>query len=374
MRRSKRLLGLPVMDVSIGQVVGRVRQIILAPTEQRVAGFVIGGRFGKDKDVVQFADVLSMGDDAITVEGSAGIVKLQELPELKKLLALSTQLYGTSIMTTMGQHLGIVEEVLIANDGRITHLVTSGGILQNFVKGIKVIPSEYIKAVGKDAVIVAADTVVSHLAEMEAEPDAGQSTELAPPPAESQPTEGIGWWQRIFARARQDREAPSDPEEDESSLAPVADGTGELIPPEDDDAQQLEKMWSGTLARAKEVNDRLNTKVIYLPRDASEDPEQESSVSPKLSLSHIWEQWQQRLAQLKDEVDTKGTHFLLGKAVATKVVDRDGQVIIEAGEVITSDTIAAGKEGNCLYQLALSAAIRDVDERVRVLRERYLSR
>ena len=279
MRRSKRLLGLPVMDVSIGQVVGRVRQIILAPTEQRVAGFVIGGRFGKDKDVVQFADVLSMGDDAITVEGSAGIVKLQELPELKKLLALSTQLYGTSIMTTMGQHLGIVEEVLIANDGRITHLVTSGGILQNFVKGLKVIPSEYIKAVGKDAVIVAADTVVSHLAEMEAEPVA-VNLELAPPPAESQPTEGIGWWQRIFARARQDREAPSDPEEDESSLAPVADGTGELIPPEDDDAQQLEKMWSGTLARAKEVNDRLNTKVIYLPRDASEDPEQESSVSP----------------------------------------------------------------------------------------------
>ncbi len=430
MRKSKELVGLPVMDVSMGNVVGRVRQIILSPSDRRIAGFVVGGRFGRDKVVVRFGDILSLGDDAVTIEGTNCIRKLRQSPELQKLTTAKGQLYNASIMTTTGRHLGMVDEILVSDAGDITHLVVSEGVLRDLVRGMKTIAAGYIKAVGEDAVIVAAETKIitkSQPGEHESRKRKGiraQQTKdkktrwnglslIRRQPSASEvekgePSVGEVEGQSATPKAPEANAAATDAGVDavESSIPeqkfageaetklkdPVVAGPGSkdaanasvTIAQEDndsvddqaqeDDTRQLESLWNGTLDRAKDVTDRVSRKVVYLRVERQDTPEAGtvSDQATKTQFSYIWEHWQRKLENLRAGVDARGAEYLVGKQAATTVVDREGRLIVNAGETITEEIIEQGREANRLYHLALAAAVKDVDDRIQSLKERFL--
>lgn len=467
MRKSRELLGLPVMDVAAGKVVGRVRQVVFSPEERRIAGFIIGGGLLRDKVAIRFSDVLSMGDDAVTVQGTAAIRKLGQLVELQKLATSKIQLYNTNIMTTTGKHLGIVDEILVSDAGEITHLVVSEGVFKDLVRRMKAISSGYIRAVGEDAVIVDAEALIVTR-------ESGAASVLQRPTAKnrksgsqrSQAQEKKRRWNGLLLIRGQPSSQVGEPSQREKEFSPAqasdveandslsprgqyrsttcskndshregdeaeygwvnenrlqtssseAGGGGRLLAPnkeaakrgdrdgqqsegnrapdccgmcqtggsendgiqgaQQDDVHQLEQLWKGTLIRAKDVTDRISRKVVYLRIDNRESFSAEGADErlARTQFSYIWEHWQRKLDSLKEGIDARGAEYLVGKSAATTIVDSSGDLIVNVGEVITDEIIERAKRANRLYHLALSAAVKDVDDRVQALKECFLPR
>lgn len=415
MRKSRDLLGLPVMDVSAGKVVGRVRQIIFSPDEQRIAGFIIGGGVIRDKTAISFDRVLSLGDDAITIAESSSVRKLAQLPELQKLLRSPVEIYSLDILTVSGKHIGNVDELLIADDGRITHLVVSEGMWRDLVRGIRTVSTRYVRAIGEDAVIVE-DT-----AEVVSVDDAAQTdqkrqgrtaaADLSTPKAEVFLRQIREYKNRLGARRRATKANGADTEKDSvrSDITPDFDRRQKSDPEEIVDALQrsdsrqttageamsfsgsspeqtsaaeqevdeLEQLWIGTVQKAQSVSQWVGKKIIYLHVGDEEKREAgkfENNERDTTRLSVLWEYWQEKLEAIKTGIDARSAEYLVGKRAARSVSDDGGNPIILAGEIVTESTVAAAQQAGRLYHLALACAIAEVDEKITAIRSRLTAK
>lgn len=405
MRKSRDLLGLPVMDVSAGKVVGRVRQIIFLPDEKRIAGFIVGGGFVRDKTAISFERVLSLGNDAVTIADAGAVRKLNHLPELQKLLSSTIEIYNAGILTVSGRHLGNVEELLIADDGRITHLVVSEGIWRDLVRGVRTLSTRYVRAIGEDAIIVddAAEVVT-----VEEVTKSGKKKRLvAIGSGESGKPKGDTVLKHLRAHRHWfvGREKPAKPsnadakEPARTELRPVdtAQGEGASLAagvPEDENASEfqaqrgenhtaqheaaeLERLWMGTVHRAQNISELVGRKVIYL-RVGNEESDQEgkadSSAKDTTRLSFLWESWQEKLELIRQGIDARSAEYLIGKRVERGVSDDAGNPIISAGETVTEEVVEAARRCGRLYHLALSCAIKEVDEKMTAIRSRLVSK
>lgn len=160
MVRSRRLLGLPVIDIENGRSVGRVSRIILDPRARRVSAFVVAsGRWPAEDHVLEWGHARGVGQAAITIRGSHLLARPAALPELQPLLRRPLRLYGTRVLTEDGEFLGTVEELIIdAQSGEVTQIILSPNGLAQRLRGHPTLEADAVLVMGEDAMVVRAGT------------------------------------------------------------------------------------------------------------------------------------------------------------------------------------------------------------------------
>lgn len=120
--RGKDVAGFPVVDVSTGDDVAEVRDLIFDPSQGRVTGFTLGNRGlfgGRRRELLPAEAISSIGSHAIMVDSVSAISDPADAPhEVASSVERSADVTDDMVITESGRELGRVRDVVVAGGGR----------------------------------------------------------------------------------------------------------------------------------------------------------------------------------------------------------------------------------------------------------------
>lgn len=155
MRRASDVLGVMVMNISTGESLGRVADLVF-DGEGRLTGLLLEKQswFGK-APFIPITQIQSIGDDLVTVA--------QPLPEIEGTMHGhlfmfqngEPRLLGTPIVTANGKQLGVLEDVYFdQHQGKIVGYELSDGFFSDLLEGRHMIRQPDKLLLGKDAFVI----------------------------------------------------------------------------------------------------------------------------------------------------------------------------------------------------------------------------
>ncbi len=155
MKPSRKYLSLPIFSLQEGQQIGYVKSLILNASTKALAAIVVDTKgFFKDQRIIPYSKVVSVGEDAITIDKESHVEKTSSLPELLDLVKEKLTIIGTKMVTETGKTLGIADEYYVDPEtGKITQIELSGGKIDGILSGKTWISAEYITTIGHDVII-----------------------------------------------------------------------------------------------------------------------------------------------------------------------------------------------------------------------------
>jgi len=147
MRRTREIVGLPILDVQTGEQVGWVKDVVFDSKEETVAGLILEGAhiFHSGQGITRRA-IVAVGKDALTINDS-------QLTELHGVYW--SQKVGNKVFTRGGEAQGTIEDVFL--DDVAMHIVgyeVSDGLFADLFYGRGAIFQNHVMVDGKDVLIV----------------------------------------------------------------------------------------------------------------------------------------------------------------------------------------------------------------------------
>lgn len=171
MIKASELVGRAVIDMDAAEKLGKIKEVIVQPDGERVAGFVVArgenilGSGGTLRSIPASA-LNAIGPDAIVVHG-AGLAdrsgtELEGLPRMSDVI-------GHKMVTQTGRLLGSIDDILIdEKDGAVIGFIVGEGMkskLENMFHSDRAAVHGYVRAdaelhVGNDLIVVPDDAFV----------------------------------------------------------------------------------------------------------------------------------------------------------------------------------------------------------------------
>jgi uncharacterized protein YrrD len=111
-RRDKDLLGLEVVSLEDASLVGEVDGLIIDETTNRVAGLLVDLGIYEAK-AVAFADLVSVGEDAVTVESASVVRPISQQTELEDIVEREVHVSESLAISDRGDILGTTGDYYI---------------------------------------------------------------------------------------------------------------------------------------------------------------------------------------------------------------------------------------------------------------------
>jgi uncharacterized protein YrrD len=135
----KDIIGSPVITVSDGLSIGKVKDVYLTINLQSVAGIYLGSKglfSGRSSFLVKSEDVVTMGEDAVLVKHDDVIHDEKEIPEIEETWLRRDELQGRTVDSPGGTKIGKVGDVIINKEGKVlgfslSQVFISGPIADN---------------------------------------------------------------------------------------------------------------------------------------------------------------------------------------------------------------------------------------------------
>lgn len=154
MRRSREIVGLPVLDLKSGNSIGWVHDLVLDNERDEVVGVLLeGGHFFHSAKGIPRKAIVTVGKDALTVNEKT----VEELKGIRW-----SEKVGNQVYTQGGDARGTIEDVFL--DDSIEKMVgfeISDGLFADLFHGRGTILKPHVMIDGKDILIV--DNQVSPL-------------------------------------------------------------------------------------------------------------------------------------------------------------------------------------------------------------------
>jgi uncharacterized protein YrrD len=150
------LKGKAILSMREGERIGQVDDVLIDPANLRVAGIVVssGGILDRERRILPASNIATWGRDALLVEDIDVFRAEADLPERDSWVSATGRLNGLAIVSTSGNRLGQVADLLVDKDGRIVAYSVSEG---TFGGKSREIPAGATKSIGRDAIIVEVD-------------------------------------------------------------------------------------------------------------------------------------------------------------------------------------------------------------------------
>ena len=160
MIKSRDLIGRLIVTVTRGEIVGKVKDVLIDPDKWEIAALVLPGKmFSKETLIIPRAVVHVFGQDVILVKSNETMPRDDTLNHVASLIAVSGEMKGRQIATEKGVKVGLLDDVLVDEAGK----VVAYDLAKVFVKGSlsksKEIPFHATRSVGPDLIIVDGNTI-----------------------------------------------------------------------------------------------------------------------------------------------------------------------------------------------------------------------
>ncbi|NTV88794.1 MAG: hypothetical protein HGA22_00285 [Clostridiales bacterium] len=154
MKKTQKILGLPIISISDGMEVGRVKSTIIN-AERGAIDFIVvdSGIQIFSARVIPNDDILGIGEYALTIENEGVITDISKIPAAIQLLQKDIQVKGTKVLTKKGRLIGERGDIYVDDeDGcKITGAEFISDITQ---KKVKLIPRDSVITFGKNLTVV----------------------------------------------------------------------------------------------------------------------------------------------------------------------------------------------------------------------------
>jgi len=154
MKKTQKILGLPIISISDGEEVGKVKSIIINADRGAIDYFVVdSGIQIFSARVVPTQDVLGIGEYALTIENAGVITDISKIPQAIQLLQNDIKVKGTKVLTRKGSLIGEIGDLYIDEDDscKIKALEFIADITQ---KTVRLIPRDAVITFGKNLTVV----------------------------------------------------------------------------------------------------------------------------------------------------------------------------------------------------------------------------
>lgn len=161
MRRSRRFISMPVISLEEGLKVGSVKGLVVDSSNKKVAALIIEQKgWFKEIKYIPYNKIRSVGDDAITVDRSAGAEKGSGLPDIIRLVKEKIEVNGSKLVSENGTVLGFVDEFFIDEEsGNIAGLEFAGKYIDSVIRGRAYLDISFVRTIGKEVVVITAEGV-----------------------------------------------------------------------------------------------------------------------------------------------------------------------------------------------------------------------
>lgn len=163
MKKTQKILGLPIISISDGMEAGRVKSIIINADKGAIDYIVVdSGIQIFSARVIPTDDVAGIGEYALTIENEGVITDISRIPDAIQLLQNDIRVKGTKVLTRKGSLIGEIGDIYVdENDGcKITGLEFIADITQ---KKVRLIPRDSVITFGKNLTVVKEDIEASLL-------------------------------------------------------------------------------------------------------------------------------------------------------------------------------------------------------------------
>jgi uncharacterized protein YrrD len=153
-KKNSEILGLPVISLTEGSELGRVKCLVINAAKGAVAAMVIedDNWYKVGAKLLPFAAVIGVGDNAVTVENSSSIVPIAHDQEIEKLLDANVKVIGAKVLTQRGGFQGRVSEYSVDETGKIGSCQIEGPNGE-----VDQIQGQRIRTFGKEILIISDD-------------------------------------------------------------------------------------------------------------------------------------------------------------------------------------------------------------------------
>jgi uncharacterized protein YrrD len=156
MQKVSELMGRPIVSSETGERVGKVVDVLLDPHSNHVVGLVTaGGGLLSSEQVLPYADVQTLGKDAVVARSGNGVVGSKEWRQQGVDSKRSSTLKHRRVLTTSGRALGEISDVLLdGTAGTVEAFEVASPAFGGLVQRRSILPRGSGLTIGADAVLV----------------------------------------------------------------------------------------------------------------------------------------------------------------------------------------------------------------------------
>ncbi|MCR4435269.1 MAG: PRC-barrel domain-containing protein [Clostridiales bacterium] len=310
MKKTQEIIGLPIISISDGMEVGKVKAVVVNAGEGAVDYIVVESAARVlGTWVIPAGSILGIGEYALTIENEENIIDVGKVPQAVELIQKDIQVKNTRVMTRKGRLIGETGDFYV--DEEESCQIAGLELIAFPAKDkVRIIPRKSVITFGKTLIVVS-DNVESTL--MDSLPQHGSET-CATEEKENlahTPTETAGTINPVLPTKMEGSEGPS---------------LGQRFP-EYAEEGEIEETPDEAIAIGKKEE------ATAVPQDTAAAPAQSSA-------SSLFEQKQRQ--------------YLVGRKVTKTITDSMGNVIIGEGEVISNEAIDAAKNSGKLIELVMN--------------------
>jgi uncharacterized protein YrrD len=363
MRKGKSVIGKQILSLSTGQRLESVNDLVLDPDGRRMIALVVseGGILTSEK-VVPSSEITSYGKDAVVVRAPDAIISASDQPELRAAVHHHDKILGKTVFTTTGDKLGSISDVYF--DERTADVMgyeVSGGLIGDATKGTSYLATDEITNIGPDVIYVnpvTAETLEAQVGGIQgalqgAGEQLGQATQnIAGKVSEAGANAGSG------VAVYRAKVAPEDSLVGKLTGSDVETDEGSVIVPKG------RRVRPDDIERARDAG-----KLPALTASVAQAAAQEAGARAGDSLGQagdtatgLWDQFTAKLGEITDStgkrVDEHQTKQRLstiadavGRPVTKVILDREDNVVLNTGDIITHQAIQRSFEAGGLDSL-----------------------
>jgi len=157
MKKSQQIIGLPIISISDGNEVGKVKNIIINSEKGTIDYFVVdSGIQALSTRVIPTANVLGIGEYAMTILNPEAISDISKIPAAIELLQKNITVKETKVLTKKGSLIGETGDIFIDVDNGCL-IVGIEYIADITQKKVRIIPRSSVITYGKTLLVVEDD-------------------------------------------------------------------------------------------------------------------------------------------------------------------------------------------------------------------------
>jgi uncharacterized protein YrrD len=157
MRRVSEVVGKPIVAADTGEKLGTVADVLVDTRASRMIGLVIGGGLLASEHVLPYADVQTLGGDAVLARSRQTVMTAREWHESAQDAARSSTFKNRRVMTVTGRELGAVRDLCVNEQTGVVEAYDVSGTGLRLVRRHNLLTASAAVTVGPDALIVSED-------------------------------------------------------------------------------------------------------------------------------------------------------------------------------------------------------------------------
>jgi uncharacterized protein YrrD len=367
MRTKNNVEGISVIALDSGTKLGEVKELLFDLEQNQLVGILLEETgLGRPAKAVPCSNTRSIGPDAVMIDSESAVTDADAHDQIGRVLKQERAIEGKQLYTEDGKNLGkIVDIHFDERTGKIEGYTVSGGIFADAYTGRSFIAAPKTMKVGKDVTIVPAD--VTPIIEEQTRGLRGAARRAS----DKAQAAGAGLASSIRAKmTAQDMDELLQKAMGRKTGHDVAadDGTvivagGQLIEKHDvEAARRYHKEKELLDAAGIDAAEAMQT-AAGQAWEAGRRRAYEGAQSARAKAAGLFEQARDRFmgwkGQASDRAEDQRVQRALGRPVTRVILDRNDQVILNTGDIITHRAIEEARRADILDALLNSVHIDD---------------